>query len=113
MKTRFNGCVYNFPFDYKAFDISDITNVHKYLMKNMIWNICLGCIVIASNHTKFVTLSNRKCISHPTHINLQPNEYSQKLRYYHFVANLDRCAGSCNTIDDLSSRAFTKYVQNI
>ena len=32
-KTGLNGCVYNFSVDYKAFDISDITNIHKYLMK--------------------------------------------------------------------------------
>ena len=25
--------VYDFPVDYKAFDISHITNIHKHLMK--------------------------------------------------------------------------------
>ena len=39
-----------------------------------------------------------------TLINLHPNEYSQGLRYYLFAVNLDRCGGSCNTLDDLSSR---------
>ena len=37
----------------------------------------------------------------PTLINLYPNEYSQELCYYLFDVNLDRCAGSCNTLDDL------------
>ena len=32
-KTRLNGCVYDFSVNYKAFDISDITDIHKYLMK--------------------------------------------------------------------------------
>ena len=32
-KTRLNGCVYNFSVDYKTFDTSDITDIHKYLMK--------------------------------------------------------------------------------
>ena len=38
-------------------------------------------------------------------INLHPNEYSQELHYYPFAVNLDRCAGSCSTLDDLSNRA--------
>ena len=40
----------------------------------------------------------------PALINLHPNEYHQKIRYYSFAANLDRSAGSCNILDDLSSR---------
>ena len=32
-KTRLNWCVYGFSADYRAFDISDITSIHKYLMK--------------------------------------------------------------------------------
>ena len=39
-----------------------------------------------------------------TFINSHPNENSQGLRYYQFVVNLDRCVGSCNTINDLSNR---------
>ena len=31
-KTGLNGCVYNFPVDYRAFDISNIIDIHKYLM---------------------------------------------------------------------------------
>ena len=34
-KTGLNGCVYDFCTDYRAFDISDIINIHKYLMKNI------------------------------------------------------------------------------
>ena len=41
-------------------------------------------------------------MSQPTLINLHSNEYSQELRYYLFAINLDRCVGSCNTLDDLS-----------
>ena len=42
----------------------------------------------------------------PTLINLHPNGYSQELCYHPFVVNLDRCAGSCNTLDDLSDRIY-------
>ena len=41
----------------------------------------------------------------PTLINLHPNECSQELHYYPFAVNLDRCVGSCNTLNNLSNKA--------
>ena len=41
----------------------------------------------------------------PTLINLHLNEYSQEFHYYPFSVIWDRCAGSCNTINDLSNKA--------
>ena len=32
-KTRFNGHIYYFSTDYKAIAVSDILDIHKYLMK--------------------------------------------------------------------------------
>ena len=49
----------------------------------------LTSIVSASNHTKCVLLSNQKCMTQPTPINLYPNEYSEELCYYSFAVNLD------------------------
>ena len=43
-------------------------------------------------------------MTQPNLINLHLNEHSQELRYYPCVVNLDRCAGSCNTLDSLSRR---------
>ena len=40
----------------------------------------------------------------PTLINLHPNEYSQEFHYYPFSVKLDRCVGSCNTLNDLSNK---------
>ena len=54
----------------------------------------LTSMVSASNHTKCMLLSNQKCMSQPTLINLHLNEYRQELHYYPFVINLGRCAGS-------------------
>ena len=39
-----------------------------------------------------------------TPINFLPNEYSQELRYCPSSVNPHRCAGTCDTLDDLSSR---------
>ena len=61
-------------------------------------------IVSASNHTKRVSLSNQKCMTQPTLINLHLNEYSQEFHYYPFSVKLDRCVGSCNALNDLSNK---------
>ena len=39
-----------------------------------------------------------------TLISLHPNEYIQEFHYYPFVVKLDRCVGSCNTLNDLSNK---------
>ena len=62
-------------------------------------------LVNGSNHTKCVSLSNQKCMIQPTLINLHPNEYRQEFHYYQFAVKLDRCVGSCNTLNGLSNRA--------
>ena len=40
----------------------------------------------------------------PTLINLHPDEDSQEFHYYPFAVKLDRCVGSCNTLNDLSKK---------
>ena len=64
----------------------------------------LTSIVNASDQTKCVSLNNQKCMTQPTLINLHPKEYTQELHYYPFAVNLDRCVGSCNTLNDLSNK---------
>ena len=61
-------------------------------------------LVNASNRTKCVPLSNQKCITQPTPINLHSNEYSQELYYYPFAVNLDRCVESCNSLNDFPNK---------
>ena len=65
----------------------------------------LAGLVNGYNHTNCVSFSNQKCMIQPTLINLHPNEYSQEFRYYQFAAKLDRCVGSCNTLNKLSNKA--------
>ena len=61
-------------------------------------------IINAFNHTKCASLSNQKCISQPNLIILHPNEYIQGFCYYPFAVNLDKCTGSCNTLNELSNK---------
>ena len=39
-----NGCVYDFPVDYKTFDTSDIFDINKYLIKKLNITQCLGLL---------------------------------------------------------------------
>ena len=66
--------------------------------------VLLTSIVNVSNYTKCVSLSNQKCDFQPTLINLHPKEYNQEIYYYPFADKLDRCVGSCNTLNDLSNK---------
>ena len=63
-------------------------------------------IVNASYHTKWVSLSNEKCIIQPTLISLHPHKYSQEFHYYPCSVELDTCIGSCNTLNDLSNKVW-------
>ena len=68
--------------------------------KKMFWLIktifigLLTSILSASNHTRYVLLSNQKCITQTTPIYLLPNECSQVFHYYPFAVKLDRCVGN-------------------
>ena len=64
----------------------------------------LTSIVSASNHAKCVLLGNQKYLTQSTFIKLHPNKYHQELHYYTFAVKLDRCVGSCNTLNDLSNK---------
>ena len=45
-------------------------------------------------------------MTEPTIINLHPNEQSKKFHYYSLAVKLDRCVGSCNTLNDLSNKVW-------
>ena len=44
--------------------------------------VLLTGIEYASDHTKYISLSNQNCMIQPTLFNLHPNEYSQEFHYY-------------------------------
>ena len=56
----------------------------------------------------FVTILRafQKCMTQPSLINLGSNEYSQEFHNYPFAVKLDRCVGSCNTLNDLSNKSM-------
>ena len=91
-----------FSFDFNPIDTNDILDIHECLVKKRqnkkmfglnkkIFIGLLTGIVSASNHTKCMLLSNQKCMTQPTLINLHSNESSQEFHYYPFAVKLDRC----------------------
>ena len=68
--------------------------------------VLLTSLVNASSHTKCVSLSHKRHEIQPTLTNLHPNEYNQELHYYSFAVKLVRYVGSCNTLNDLSTKEF-------
>ena len=52
-----------------------------------------------SNHTKCVLLTNQKCMTQPTLINLHRNECNEEFHCYPFAVKLDKNVGSCKTKD--------------
>ena len=59
----------------------------------------LASIMNVCGYTKYIFLNNQQCMIQHTFINLNRNEYNQRLRYYPFSINLDRCMGACNTLN--------------
>ena len=60
--------------------------------------LCFG----GSLATNFISVNNQQCMARPKLIDLNPDE----CRYYPFIVSIDRCEGSCNTVEDPFVRAF-------
>ena len=58
------------------------------------------------NHTQYISVNNKQCMTQPTLINLHPNEYIQGLNYYLLAVNLGRYRGSSNVFNVLSNRVY-------
>ena len=67
------------------------------LIKKMLIGLLTG-LVNGSNHTKCISLSNQKCMIQPTIQSIV------SVFQYPFAVKLDKCVGSCNTLNDLSNK---------
>ena len=57
-------------------------------------------MVNVSDFATCIYLNNQPFKTRPTLINLNPDEYNPGLHYYPSTANLGRCNGLYNTLDD-------------
>ena len=78
--------------------------IKQVFIRLLYFNKSLSSIANTPDHLKCISFNNQQCMTQPTLINLHPNEYIDKLRDYPFPVNLDRCMGSCNTLNDLSNK---------
>ena len=62
----------------------------------------LACATKVSDCLKCISLNIKLCLTKPSPTELNPD----KLHRYPFIFSIDRCNGSCNTFDDLSSRIY-------
>ena len=71
------------------------------IIKKKVIGLLTG-LVNAYNHTKCVSLSNQKCeIQHTFIYYILMN---QEFYYYPFTVKLYKCAGSCNSLNDLCNK---------
>ena len=55
-----------------------------------------------------MSLNNEPCMIRPTLIDLNAIE----LNYFQFMISLDKCKGSCNAVDDLSTKISVRSETN-
>ena len=48
-------------------------------------------------------------MTRPTLIDLNPDEYNQRLCYYPFMVNFDKCTWGYNTVDDPSNKIYVPH----
>ena len=57
-----------------------------------------------ANLTASISLNSAPCMTKPTIIILKSDKYNEGVHYYTFIFDLERCNGSCNTLDDPSDK---------
>ena len=120
MKNELNGYMYNFSVGYDTINAIDIENIRKCLMEKQ--NIVqmpgfttqtpdvLVFLLLDSGELltiKCISINNQQCIVRPTLIGSNGDE----LRYYSFIANMDRLDEGFNTVDRLFGRIWTLIKQ--
>ena len=92
----------DFSANYNSIDKFDVLNVQKYSkIKNRVTKKVFVPLLNFSKSlpTKCVSLNSEPCMTRSFPIDLNHVE----LKYYPFMISLDKCNGSCNSINDLLS----------
>ena len=101
--------MYDFAVDYRATNIGDIYNVHRYLMeKHNIQNMLLINLAISLfnvlkvNTLECLSVINRECMPRPKI--LEENEGVGEELFYPYNVQVNKCSGSCNMLEDPMAR---------
>ena len=65
--------------------------IKKVFNALLIFSGSLASMANVSNYTKCLSLNNQSCMTRPTLIDFNPDEHNQRLSYYAFMANINRC----------------------
>ena len=100
----------NFSVDCNTIDISDIVDIHKYLIKQhnvvemhglfkqtfIVLVLVLLGLLLGSLTTKCVSVNNQACMVRPNFVGLNPDKFN----YYSFIISLDRRDESHDTVEN-------------
>ena len=108
-KIGLNGYIYDFSVDYDAVVVDNILSIHKYLMEKTIYKMfgyIKKCFFTAMTFFSFnglsvgsfecVSMNNQECKIRSEIINVNTNEPM----FYPYSIKINKCKGSCNTIND-------------
>ena len=117
-KTGFWGEIYDFAVDYTSTNIGDIYNVHRYLMKKhnykmLLINLAISLLsVLKVNSLECLSLINPKCMPRPKIFNV--NEGIGEALFYPCNVLVNKCRGSCDTLDNpMSKICIPKIIKNV
>ena len=100
--------IYDFAVDYSSTNIGDIYNVHRYLMKKKIYkmfliNLAINLFnVLKVNALECLSVVNQECKPRPKILDV--NEGIGEALFYPYNMLVNKCSGSCNTLDNPMSR---------
>ena len=120
------GEIYDFAVDYTSTNIGDIYNIHRYLMKKhninsyffrtykmLIINLAISLFsVLKVNTLECLSLINRKCMPRPKILDV--NEGIGEALFYPYNVLVNKCSGSCDTLDNpMSKICVPKIIKNV
>ena len=107
-RTELWGEKFDFAVDYTSTNIDDIYNVHRYLMKNIIYKMLL--INLAINLFNALNVNALECLSiidqecKPRPKILDVNEGIGEALFYLYNVLVNKCSESCNMLEDPMAR---------
>ena len=102
--------IYDFAVDYTSTNFGDIYNIHRYLMKKhnikykmLLINLAISLFsVLKVNTLEYLSVINRECMPRPK--TLDVNEGVGEALFYPYNVLVNKCSGSCNTLDNPMSK---------
>ena len=125
-KTGLWGEIYDFAVDYTSTNIGDIYSIHRYLMKKhnintqffrtykmLIINLAISLFsTLKVGALECVSVVNQKCMPRPKILNV--NEGISEALFYPYNVLVNKCSGSCDTLDNpMSKICVRKIIKNV